>query len=139
MQLVMNVSGIRKPTSLAILSFIDWRGFDRRYQMFRLIAYRFCMAGLHRIGKYCRSYSFVIGITALVITISPLQAGQHRHYKAHEHGVALLNIAVEGYNLYIEFSSPSANIVGFEHHPRTLEQKDAVAGAVRTLQQGDAP
>jgi hypothetical protein len=67
-----------------------------------------------------------------------VQAEEKRHHDAHEHGVAHLNVAVEGNNIYIEFTSPAANIVGFEHHPRTNEQKDAVKDAVNQLQKGDS-
>ena len=74
----------------------------------------------------------------VIISSGPVQAEEKRHHEAHEHGVANLNIAVEGNNIYIEFTSPAANIVGFEHHPRTHDQKDAVKDAVKKLQEGDA-
>ena len=77
-------------------------------------------------------------LTFVIISSGSVQAEEKRHHGAHEHGVANLNIAVEGNNVYIEFSSPSANIVGFEHHPRTHDQKDAVKDAVKKLKQGDA-
>jgi ABC-type Zn2+ transport system substrate-binding protein/surface adhesin len=48
-----------------------------------------------------------------------------------------MNVAFEGNNLYIELSSPAANIVGFEHHPRTQEQKAAVKKAIETLEAGE--
>jgi hypothetical protein len=67
-----------------------------------------------------------------------LYAAEYRHHEAHKHGVASLNIAVEGNHLYIEFSSPAANIVGFEHHPRTHAQKEAVKDAVAQLQEANA-
>ena len=83
--------------------------------------------------------ALISGLFAIVIIFSgPAQAEEKRHHEAHEHGVANLNIAVEGNNIYIEFASPAANIVGFEHHPRTHEQKDAVKDAVNKLQKGDA-
>jgi hypothetical protein len=53
---------------------------------------------------------------------------------AHEHGVARLNLAVAGNSLTIELFSPAANIVGFEHHPRTQAQKDQVKEARKTLE-----
>jgi hypothetical protein len=81
----------------------------------------------------------ISGLFALVLIFSgTVQAEEKRHHEAHEHGVAHLNVAVEGDNIYIEFTSPAANIVGFEHHPRTNEQKDAVKDAVTKLQKGDA-
>ncbi len=81
----------------------------------------------------------ISGLFATVAIFSgPVQAGEQRHHEAHEHGVANLNVAVEGNNIYIEFSSPAANIVGFEHHPRTPEQKNAVKEAINKLRAGDA-
>ena len=74
----------------------------------------------------------------VLIFLGPVQAEEKRHHEAHEHGVAHLNMALEGNNLYIEFTSPAANIVGFEHHPRTHDQKDAVKNAVKKLTEGDA-
>lgn len=62
------------------------------------------------------------------------RAEEHRQHGAHEHGVAHLNVAVEGNRLIVEFSSPAANIVGFEHHPQTQAQKDAVKDAIRKLE-----
>jgi len=76
--------------------------------------------------------------TALVfsqaIAVHIVQAEEYRQHEAHEHGVAHLNVAVEGNDLTIEFFSPAANIVGFEHHPRTQAQKDQVKEARRKLE-----
>jgi hypothetical protein len=44
-----------------------------------------------------------------------------------------MNVAVEGNDLSIEFFSPAASIVGFEHQPGTQEQKDAVKEAIKRL------
>src|SRR6187431_2577567 len=45
---------------------------------------------------------------------------------AHVHGVASLQVALDGNRLNVEFSSPLDNLVGFEHAPRTDKQKAAV-------------
>ncbi len=63
-------------------------------------------------------------------------AGEQRHHDAHVHGIAHLNAAVEGTSLHLEFTSPAANIVGFEHQPRTPEQKDSVRNAIEKLEDG---
>jgi hypothetical protein len=75
--------------------------------------------------------------TVLGLNLLAIQATEFRHHEAHEHGVAHMNVAFEGYELYIEFISPAANIVGFEHHPRTEEQKSAVKKAMATLTAGE--
>lgn len=70
---------------------------------------------------------------AQAIAVHVVWAGEHRQHGAHEHGVAHLNVAVEGNNLVIELFSPAANIVGFEHHPKTQAQKKQVKEAREKL------
>jgi hypothetical protein len=48
-----------------------------------------------------------------------------------------MNVAFEKNELYIELISPAANIVGFEHQPRTQEQKAAVQAAIKKLEAGE--
>lgn len=64
------------------------------------------------------------------------QAGHHAH-GAHSHGVAQLEVAVDGGRLAIHLESPLANVVGFEHAPRTAPQRAAAAKALAILKQGD--
>ena len=56
----------------------------------------------------------------------------------HQHGVGQLNVAIQGDHVEIELETPGADIVGFEHPPRTAEQKKAVQNAARTLRNGSA-
>ncbi len=79
------------------------------------------------------AFVFVLGVRVLKTPAIP-SSGQG----AHEHGVAHLNVAVDGADLYLEFISPSANIVGFEHPPRTEAQNTAVEDAVETLRDGES-
>jgi hypothetical protein len=58
---------------------------------------------------------------------------EHRQHGVHEHGTAELNLVWEGKIVTIELESPSMNIVGFEHAPRTETQKRAVQQAETTL------
>jgi hypothetical protein len=76
-------------------------------------------------------------VFVLSVLVLKAQTEHSRNQEAHEHGVAHLNVAVEGTELYLEFISPAANIVGFEHPPRTDEQKTAVKEAVETLEDGE--
>ena len=57
---------------------------------------------------------------------------------AHEHGVASLNLVVDGGQLMIELDSPAANIVGFEHMPGSAEDFAALADARKQLLRADA-
>lgn len=63
--------------------------------------------------------------------------GEHRQRGAHMHGVGRLNLAMEGRELHVELISPAANIVGFEHRPRTVEQRTALEHAMRQLSDGE--
>jgi hypothetical protein len=87
-----------------------------------------------------RNHVLSVGILAFAIMLaaasSRTQAGEQRHHDAHVHGIAHLNAAVEGTSLHLEFTSPAANIVGFEHQPRTPEQKDGVRNAIEKLEDG---
>jgi hypothetical protein len=46
--------------------------------------------------------------------------------EAHVHGVARLDVAVEGEGLQLGFESPLDNLVGFERAPRTDREKQAI-------------
>ena len=56
----------------------------------------------------------------------------------HQHGVGQLNGAIQGDHVEIELETPGADIVGFEHTPRTAEQNKAVQDAAMTLRNGAA-
>jgi hypothetical protein len=81
--------------------------------------------------------------TVVLCVLALLPAGialadeaEHREHGPHEHGVAELNVALDGNELWIELSSPAVNIVGFEHAPGSAEQKAAVHDATETLKDG---
>jgi hypothetical protein len=57
--------------------------------------------------------------------------------EAHVHGVATLQIAVDGNQLQLSFSSPLNNLLGFEQMPRTDKQKAAVRHTAETLRQAE--
>ncbi len=71
-------------------------------------------------------------------TFVEAQAEEQHQHGAHVHGIAHLNVALEGENLYMEFVSPAANIVGFEHHPKNQAQRDAIETARNTLKNAEA-
>jgi hypothetical protein len=62
---------------------------------------------------------------------------ENRQHGAHVHGIAALNLALEGQEVHIELDSPAANIVGFEHAPSSEEDHAALDKAVATLKEGD--
>jgi hypothetical protein len=61
---------------------------------------------------------------------------ESRQLGTHEHGTAVLNVAVADATLSIEYQTPAANLVGFEHEARTDAQKMAVDDAEKVLKSG---
>lgn len=62
-----------------------------------------------------------------------MAGAHHREAGAHEHGRGTLNIALEGKRLMMELEAPGADIVGFEHEPRTDAQRAAIEKAEKQL------
>lgn len=58
--------------------------------------------------------------------------------KAHQHGVAQLDIAYEAGRLSIGLDSPLDNLLGFERAPRTDAERKAADAAVARLKEGAA-
>ncbi|MDR1976780.1 MAG: DUF2796 domain-containing protein [Campylobacteraceae bacterium] len=56
---------------------------------------------------------------------------------AHEHGVANLNIALEGQELEIELETPLANILSYEHAPQNAVQEREASYVVVILRAAD--
>lgn len=62
----------------------------------------------------------------------------HAHGEVHVHGEAQLDIAVQFPNsVYILFESPAANIVGFEHAPLNVTERDLLRQASKVLAEPD--
>ncbi len=57
--------------------------------------------------------------------------------KAHEHGAARLDIAVEPGRLVISLESPLDGLLGFEHAPRSAAEQRAVDSMVARLKAAD--
>lgn len=60
------------------------------------------------------------------------------HGDKHEHGVVHLDLAVEGDALVLQLESPLDSVLGFEHRPRTAEQRQAVDQMLKRLRDGAA-
>jgi len=63
---------------------------------------------------------------------------EHASLDAHEHGVASLNVALDGQTLEIQLQSPAMNLVGFEHEAKSEADKAKVAAARQHLEQPQA-
>ncbi|NDR58553.1 DUF2796 domain-containing protein [Aliiruegeria sabulilitoris] len=74
----------------------------------------------------------VLSVFAISAAGAALAQDMHQH-EAHVHGTGALDIAVEGKNILMELRAPGADIVGFEHPARDVEDKAAVALALNLL------
>ncbi|WP_060478924.1 MULTISPECIES: DUF2796 domain-containing protein [Pseudomonas] len=84
-------------------------------------------------------------LLALPFALLPLAAAQahedhdhdHSHgtLGAHEHGVAKLNVVLDGNTLELELDSPAMNLVGFEHMASSDADKAKVAAVRQQLEQ----
>jgi len=75
-----------------------------------------------------------LGAIALVFTTLPAaHAG-----KAHEHGVAKVDVAIEGNKLTVALESPLDSLLGFERAPRTDAERKAAADMLARLRSGGA-
>ncbi|MBA1275587.1 DUF2796 domain-containing protein [Stutzerimonas azotifigens] len=60
---------------------------------------------------------------------------EHGSLSAHEHGVARLNVALDGQALELELESPAMNLVGFEHAATSDADKATLKAARESLEQ----
>ena len=89
-------------------------------------------------------------LLALPFALLPLaaaQASDHEHahdhdehgsLDAHEHGIAQLNVVLDGQALELELESPAMNLVGFEHAAESAADKAKVVAARNQLQDPQA-
>ena len=75
---------------------------------------------------------------ALMTTALTVPAfGYERQHSSHEHGVATMQLVIEGKTLQLKIETPAMNILGFEHEPNTAEQKNAIKQADALLKNSD--
>lgn len=74
----------------------------------------------------------------LAFAIPSLADEEHRQHGAHVHGVAQLNIALEGRVLEIELESPAMNLVGFEHAPTNEAEHAQLENVLAQLRRGES-
>ncbi len=80
--------------------------------------------------------SLVLVVTFALLSATALQAETRQHAK-HQHGVGEMNVALQGEQLFMELSSPAANIIGFEHLPENEQQEKTIHDAEEALKKGD--
>ena len=96
---------------------------------------------------YLKQTVLTASLLAPLMLVGPWASAEEKHEHDHEkesrqhgshvHGIAALNLALEGQEVHIELDSPAANIVGFEHAPSSEDDHAALDKAVATLKDGD--
>jgi hypothetical protein len=76
-------------------------------------------------------------IGAALLAAAPFVASAHEP-GPHQHGVAKLQVAVDGPVLSLFLDSPLENLLGFEHYPSTQQQRAAVSALRERLQDAKA-
>lgn len=72
-------------------------------------------------------------IPAIALALSLFSVAAAAQHAPHEHGVATLQVALDGAHLHIELDSPLDNLVGFEHAPRNAREREAFDAMMRRL------
>ena len=79
-------------------------------------------------------FAIIAGLAVGLAAGSAAARDGHRELGAHEHGHGTFNVAIDGKTVAIELIAPGADIVGFEHAPKTDEQKAKLAAAKAALE-----
>lgn len=82
-----------------------------------------------------RPLLFALALLPLAASAQDKHDHDHGSLGKHEHGVAELNIALDGNTLELELDSPAMNLVGFEHAATSDADKATVASAQAQLKQ----
>ena len=73
------------------------------------------------------------GAVACILAHSPIHAEGFEQHDVHEHGSVAINVALESGKLSLEIGAPAINVVGFEHSPRTAQERTTAANALAML------
>jgi hypothetical protein len=66
-----------------------------------------------------RKLIFVSLVSVFLLVAREGAAAEKRHAESHVHGMAQINIVVEGKKVTVEFRTPTEGVMGFEHEART--------------------
>lgn len=83
-----------------------------------------------RVGVAVARLCGLAGLVMLAAAVAPVWAG-----KAHEHGVARADVAVEAGRITLSLELPLESLAGFERAPRTEAERNAVVAALAKLQE----
>ena len=84
-----------------------------------------------------KAYLLAIAVFMLSLNLNaeiPVHSERVYQQGVHQHGLAVITLALEGDQIDVELESPAANILGFEHVASTPEHIGVVAKARSTLE-----
>jgi hypothetical protein len=74
-----------------------------------------------------------VGVGLLMVSFDVGAAAEKRRHEAHVHGVAEINIAVEGTKATVEFRAPAESVMGFEHEAKSESDRKKRDAALEQL------
>ena len=77
-------------------------------------------------------------LMSTLLTCTPIANAEKAGLEAHVHGIAEINLVMEGEDLHLVFQSPAMNLVGFEHAPKTEADHQAVDQTADHLKNGES-
>jgi hypothetical protein len=93
----------------------------------------FASARADRVARAARIAGAALAAVQLINAVPSLAAE-----KAHSHGDARLDVAIEATSLTLQFSSPLDNLVGFERAPRNDRERARADAAITRLEAAEA-
>ena len=84
--------------------------------------------------KMSRNRILSLGILFGLAAPFPASGAEKRHADGHAHGIAEINIAVEGKKIVVELFTPTEGLMGFEHEAKTDVERKKRDAAVRVLE-----
>jgi hypothetical protein len=75
----------------------------------------------------------VASLAVFLVVARAGTAAEKRHAEAHVHGVAEINIVVEGKRVVVELHTPAEGLMGFEHEARTDAEKKKRDAAMKVI------
>jgi hypothetical protein len=91
----------------------------------------------HSPGPLQSAHKLALAAMLLAALLWDQAAGEEfEQHHAHEHGKVTLNVAVDAGALLVALDAPAVNVVGFEHTPRTPQERAAARHASEFIRSG---
>jgi hypothetical protein len=85
--------------------------------------------------RFTTGWNVALAVCLAICLCRASGAGERRQEAAHVHGIAEINIAVEGAKAAVEFHVPAESVMGFEHEAKSAADQKKRDAALKTIQQ----